>query len=258
MESDGFWIFIIIISVIFIVWIFVKCCSMISDSVNQRNEQRGAVAQGKTAVWSEYNTLAKKLAYVHELQRSGQHYLKGFYITKPGLSDYYYLYIILDNLNGPISNAINSYEIYKKIIFNMYGPKERLDIYQWSERDGKVSDYVRYEVNDGLWKALFGDTSKEFLEFKQFNFFKAPDAEMEVNDTYVGKTSDGKDTYLLMIFQTHEDRFSAQGLDWSDISEVNRKTHNEAMKMICQAISAEFGSNYILNEQGNSVYYYFF
>lgn len=249
MESDIFWISLIIIGTIFCVWVFVKCCSMIRDSANQRNEQKSAVVQSKSAVWNEYNTVAQKLAYVHELQRSGRYYVKGFYITQRYITSYS-LNIIFDNLDGPINNAIKSFENYKKLIFNMYGPEEKLklNIYQWSERDRKVINYINIDLNDALWKSVFGHTGMEFG--RHFDFLTHSDTEMIINEGEfsVGKTRDGKYTYFLSSFDL--------GHVGSD--ELERKTHNEAMKMICQAISAEFGSNYILNEQGNSVYYYFY
>ena len=230
-------VWVVIPFIILIFWV-VYDVKMISRGVRESKERK-----------REYNAIAQKLAYVHELQRSGRYYVKGFYITQRNIRSYS-LHIIFDNLEAPINNAVRCFGNYKKLIFNMYGPEEQLkqNIYLWSERDRKVIDYINVDLNDALWNSVFGHTSMELG--RHFDFLTHADTEMIINEGEfsVGKTRDGKYTYFLSSFDL--------GHIGSD--ELERKTHNEAMKMICQAISAEFGSNYILNEQGNSVYYYFF
>ena len=239
-------VWVVIPFIILIFWV-VYDVKMISRGVRESKERKREINESKSSVWTEYNAIAQKLAYVHELQRKGG--LKGFYVTKSHILTYE-LHIILDNTDRAFNEAINIYENHKKFIFDQYAPKENLNYIELAERDRKIHEYVNNDVNDAMWFILFGDASKEQLLDRSFDFFWCPDSEMKIAYELgcVGKTSDGKYTYKIAYFYL--------GHVGSD--ELERKTHNEAMKMICQAISAEFGSNYILNEQGNSVYYYFF
>lgn len=239
----------VVIPFAFMIFWIVFDIKIISKGVRESKERKREINESKSSVWTEYNSLAQKLAYVRGLEFKGLRRLKGFYITKTNIRTYE-LHIILDNTDRAINTAINIYENHKKFIFDQYAPKEKLNYIELAERDGKIHEYVKNDVNNALWEIIFGDASKEQLLNRRFDFFWCPDSEMEIAYELgcVGKTGDGKYTYKLAYFHL--------GQVGSD--ELQRKTHKEAMGMICQAISAEFGSNYILDEQGNSVYYYFF